>query len=334
MRIKSVFVLIVAALVIPVQAAEPEGDSDSPLVLRLKDDPTVTSYRIRVDDLATISGGSEALRARIGHLDLIDLPESASSVVVKREQVCIRLRLAGVKRDDFRVEGPQRVTVRRKENRLEEQEIITAAQNALLQRLPWKKEELDIQLAQPLGKLPLLAVSHEEVRLEPEMHVVGIPLGRSRVDVLIYERGQQRQSVPVQFTTKLVQTIAVASRRIAAGELLNEQNLRFETRSLERLDNYLTTGASIVGKRALVALAPGTLIVATDVEVATPEDVVLVKNRDVVRLLARVGPLQVTTTGQALQDGRAGQLIGVLNLDSKKTVFGRVMGRSTVKVDY
>ena len=49
----------------------------------------------------------------------------------------------------------------------------------------------------------------------------------------------------------------------------------------------------------------------------------VVKQRDLVRLVARIGPLEIKTKGEALQDGKIGDLIRVKNIDSNAIVLGR-----------
>ncbi|MCS7167839.1 MAG: flagellar basal body P-ring formation chaperone FlgA [Gemmatales bacterium] len=72
---------------------------------------------------------------------------------------------------------------------------------------------------------------------------------------------------------------------------------------------------------------------------ARPSDVaqgeaVIVRKGDFVRLVARVGPLEVSTRGEALADGKLGQIIPVRNLDSKQTVHARVTRPAVCQVDY
>jgi hypothetical protein len=64
------------------------------------------------------------------------------------------------------------------------------------------------------------------------------------------------------------------------------------------------------------------------------DDPVLIKPRDVVRLVAQIGSVRVTALGEALQDGRAGQMIRVRNTNSNKIVTGRVLDRNHVAVEY
>jgi flagellar basal body P-ring formation protein FlgA len=64
------------------------------------------------------------------------------------------------------------------------------------------------------------------------------------------------------------------------------------------------------------------------------EEAVLVKVRDRVKIVARVGATRFIAAGEALQEGRAGQSIRVRNIDSDRTVLGRVVAAGTIEVDY
>jgi flagellar basal body P-ring formation chaperone FlgA len=61
---------------------------------------------------------------------------------------------------------------------------------------------------------------------------------------------------------------------------------------------------------------------------------VVLKARDPVRLLARIGSVQVTARGEAMEDGRLGQMVRVRNIDSSRIVSGRLMENNVVEVDY
>ena len=70
-----------------------------------------------------------------------------------------------------------------------------------------------------------------------------------------------------------------------------------------------------------------------DVETAArPSEPFLVKRRDRVKLIGRTELLLVTVVGEALQDGRVGEVIKVRNVDSNATVHGRVLNASEVEV--
>lgn len=69
-------------------------------------------------------------------------------------------------------------------------------------------------------------------------------------------------------------------------------------------------------------------------ETPSMEKAPLVKAREMVRLLVRIGTVRVSALGEAQQEGRLGQTIRVRNIDSGKTVSGRVVDRNLVEVLY
>ena len=50
--------------------------------------------------------------------------------------------------------------------------------------------------------------------------------------------------------------------------------------------------------------------------------------------VAKVGQLRLTAVGEALQDGLAGEMIRVRNVDSNKIVSGRVLECAVVEVGF
>ncbi|MCS7160795.1 MAG: flagellar basal body P-ring formation chaperone FlgA [Gemmatales bacterium] len=61
---------------------------------------------------------------------------------------------------------------------------------------------------------------------------------------------------------------------------------------------------------------------------------IVVKKGEWVRLIARVGPLEISTRGEALADGKLGQVIPVRNTESKQTIQARIIRPATCQVDY
>ena len=61
---------------------------------------------------------------------------------------------------------------------------------------------------------------------------------------------------------------------------------------------------------------------------------VLIKSRDLVRIIALVGNAQIVATGEAQQDGKLGEIIRVRNTESNRVVNGRIESRDVVTVEY
>ena len=49
-------------------------------------------------------------------------------------------------------------------------------------------------------------------------------------------------------------------------------------------------------------------------------------------MIARLDGLQIEAMGEALQNGRSGELVRIRNIDSQIVVVGKVIDRATVQV--
>jgi flagella basal body P-ring formation protein FlgA len=268
----------------------------------------------------------------LGHLDLADLAKVGQEISVSREQVSLRMQIAGIEPGRFHLTGALRSRVVLDRQEVTSQSILAAAERTIRQRLPGDAEDVSIRLAQPLSIPKLDIEPTEAVRLTADLRTP-LPVGRVKAEVSIYVNGQRRTFVPLFLDVTYAHQAAVVRRRVQAGEVLREADLA-EERSLVDGGDVSLTVAECVGKRSKGALAVGQRISEGDLDMAPVEEPVLVKSREMVRMVAQVGSLRLTTVGEALQDGRAGETIRVRNVDSNKTVNGRVLDRGVVEVDY
>ena len=94
--------------------------------------------------------------------------------------------------------------------------------------------------------------------------------------------------------------------------------------------NIITDYDEILGKRTKRAIDANTVLRPDLIEFPP-----LVKRGDVVMVVAESGGLRITTLGVVKgRSGRRGERIRVENLDSKKSIYARVMDANTVKVDF
>jgi flagella basal body P-ring formation protein FlgA len=310
--------------------APPRADEGIVLVV-LKPQAQGTGL-VLVGDIATVEGGSDELREKVRRLDLAEPSADRRDTPITRDQVLYRLSLGGLKDAQFRVAGPSRTLVRWGAPSFDESSLVEAAREAVRRRLPKGADEVSLQLVRP-PQTPVLNVSPSlPIRLVAEV-AGAAAAGRVRVDVSVLVNGQQRVQVPVFFDVGFVQDVAVVRRRINAGEVLSEDSLTRQRVELRQGEKFLAW-TDAVGRRAKSQLLPGQTITDIDVDGGEQEQVILVKTRDTVRLVARIAGCRVTALGEALQDGRAGQVIRVRNVDSRKIVSGRVVDRNLVEVDF
>lgn len=115
-----------------------------------------------------------------------------------------------------------------------------------------------------------------------------------------------------------------AARLVRAASVITEADLLISTAAVP---GALGADARIVGLEARVTLYPGHPIRPEDVGPAALID----RNQPVV-LIFRQGGLTILADARSLSRGAAGDVVRVMNLSSRTTVFGRVEPDGTVLV--
>jgi|SRR5579875_409902 flagella basal body P-ring formation protein FlgA len=333
-----------AVVVLACAAGGSKGQAREPIVLALRATATASGPQVKIGDIADLQGCDQSEQERIARLDLAELPLSSQPILVTQHQIGFRLQLAGLAVGSYRLEGPSCVRVRRPAGEGLDDKIAAVARNALEQALPGQKDDYRIELAQAVF-LPPLSADSGDIHLEAEVRSQVVPPCRVAVEVGIYIHGARRTGVIVYLDVKKLQPVPVAIRRIENGETLSVDNVRLERVAIgdAALARCVSKEmiAGLMGRRARRPMSAGHPIGPDDVESDTQvagrtgaPSAAVVRANALVHLIATVGPLQVKTRGEALQDGRIGQLIQVRNLDSKNVVTGRVVDHSTVEVEY
>lgn len=337
-RILLAAALLAAASVSTVAAPPPRAPvaKTSAAVVTISLLPAAATARaeVTIGEVATVEGGETGLRTRIAALDLADAPDLGKTAQLTRELVAHRIRIAGIDAQRFRIQGAESVALTSRGRQISEHELVAAAKELLLTRLPWNAEDITIEQSGPIKGTVQVSGARDDVRLEARLRSPNIALGIVRVDVAILSKGVKQAEAAVPLEVHHYDKIAVSSRRIDRGQTLAADDVYFERRIVDHLSGYLTEAESPVGQRLKRAVLPLQPIAKGDLESAESDGTVVVKQRDVIRLVARAGNLTISATGEALQDGRTGQMIRVRNVDSKAVVTGRVINRNEVQVIY
>jgi flagellar basal body P-ring formation protein FlgA len=138
-------------------------------------------------------------------------------------------------------------------------------------------------------------------------------------------------SVPtkLRFTGSAIETVeaAVLARGVERNEVLKSSDVLIERRPKAEVGNDATGRDNAVGMQARRQLRAGQALRVTDL--AKPD---LVTRDQNVTLIYESSGLYLTIRGKALEGGTEGDVVNVLNLQSKRTVSGVVVGRGQVSV--
>jgi flagella basal body P-ring formation protein FlgA len=310
--------LIAAALLTLTPAALAQDKSDVIAAPVLRANVVVASDIVRIGDVIDNAGPA----ARIA---IYRAPEPGTTGTLPVAQVISALRahqVIGVDTKDLR-----EISVTRQARSFEASELEQAVARALERRsglgdaanisLTFDRAPGDIRLdAANSGALTPVAV-----RYEPRT---------SRFDVTL-EITNEAGLAPtrLRFTGTAVETVeaAVLARSLERNEVLKASDVMIERRPKAEVGADVLTRERAVGMQARRQLRAGQALKGADV--SKPD---LVQRDQGVTLIYETAGIHLTVLGKAMDNGTEGDVVNVMNLQSKRTVAGVVVGRGRVAI--
>ncbi len=151
-----------------------------------------------------------------------------------------------------------------------------------------------------------------------------------RFDIVLELPGDAAPRATQRYTGYAIETlpVAVPVRPLARGEVVRTADVAIERRpKAEFRDDAPAAGGEAVGLAVRHPVRAGQPLRVTDM--MKPE---LVQRNEAVTLVFEVPGLTLTVRGKAVEAGSEGDVINVLNIQSKRTVQGTVVGPARVVV--
>jgi flagellar basal body P-ring formation protein FlgA len=146
-----------------------------------------------------------------------------------------------------------------------------------------------------------------------------------------FEIGNDASTAPVKlrFTGTVVETVetAVLTRAVERNDVLKASDVVTERRPKAEVGSDAATRDRAVGMQMRKQLRAGQALRIADL--AKPD---LVQRDQTVTLIYESSGLYLTIRGKALDNGTEGDVVSVINLQSKRTVSGVVIGRGQVSI--
>lgn len=199
---------IAAALLL---LAGPAARADDPLVVDLPAQAAARTSLVTVGDVARVTGGTPAERARVAALDLAEFKTRDTGVTLTKRAVEFRLKLAGA---TATVTGAERTAVAVERRPVMPDEVVPAARDELLRRLPPSLAGATAELVAPVTvRLPEIPAA-EKLVVAARPHAPVTRPGRVQMDVTLSAGGEQLLAFAVQFDVQ--QSAATAAPHAAA----------------------------------------------------------------------------------------------------------------------
>jgi len=293
----------------------PDTATIAPPVLRAN--VAVTSDVVRIGDVIDNAGPA-------GQIAIYRAPDLGTTGSLPTAQVLAALRahqVIGVDTKDIR-----QVTVTRLSRNVETSDIRDGVARALEHRnglgaaanlsLTFDRDLQELRLdAANTGALQPVAV-----RYEPRT---------TRFDVTFEIASDSGAPTKLRFTGTAIETVeaAVLTRNVERTEMLKSSDIVIERRPKAEIGGEAAPRDSAIGMQLRRPMRAGQALKAADL--ARPD---LVQRDQSVTLIYQTAGLYLTTRAKALDNGTEGDVVNVLNLQSKRTVTGVVTGRGQVTI--
>ncbi len=181
-----------------------------------------------------------------------------------------------------------------------------------------------IQVTEGL-RLPSGRISYE-VKPPRDREMVGqVPFAVNfNVNGKLYKR------VWTTVTIEVLAEVVITKKPLGRHKPITEDDITVIEVDLAKVpEGVITDPETVLGKRTRRAIGSKTLLRANLIEFPP-----LVKRGDVVVIVAETNGLKVTALGEVKKKGALGDRIPVVNFESKKILYARVMDSNTVKIDF
>ncbi len=182
----------------------------------------------------------------------------------------------------------------------------------------------------PLADFAVPGVARERIEYVLSSHPQAKRVGRVPVTVEVRVDGRVRRRGVVNAHVRVDVPVVVALGPVRRGELIEASDLTVEPRDVSRLpEGWVDDPAALIGQRATRRVMPGTLWRA-DWAQQPPR----VRRGELVPLQLRHGPLVIQGRGVVRKDARVGEMVSVVNPDSRRELTGRVDPNGVVHVAF
>ena len=316
------WVLVVLGFLLPVWVSPAAA-----LDIKVKDQATVSGGTICLGDIAAFVPGTDPRVDMLSRIDVASAPSPGNGVNLNRSFLSYKIGSVLTGQEDIRLEIPATVAVQRTAQTIPRAQLERIFRDHVRSRVPWPPEKVVFEkvevpdgVALPEGK------AHWEIWERGSDRY----LGHVALTINFFVDGKQIRNVPVSGRITLRQAILKAARKINPGQVLGKDDVHLVTEQNATLSReVLTDPEDAVGKKAVRSIQAGQPITSQMVE-----DPPVVKKGSRVLVRARNDLISVTTHGKAMEDGRVGDGVRVMNLSSGKEIFATVKGPSQVEVTF
>jgi flagellar basal body P-ring formation protein FlgA len=295
------------------------------LEITVRQNASVKGENIRLGDIAQFSPVNDSRVAKLSMIEISASPLPGADSTVSKDLLIYKINpfIAGNK--DILIKLPEYLSVHRDAQIVTSESLKEIFMDYVKDNAEWTVDQMRFEDITTPGSVAL-----------PQGNLQWMVQGKTGSDLigniaLIIEFSIDEKIIKkIQVSGKVSVTAEIikAARKIDRGRIICADDLMITREStLHFRKDSIAIKEDVIGKRALRTIQ-------TDQTIQTNmlENAPAVKKGDKVIIKAENSQFRITTAGEALQDGRSGEQVEVLNLQSGGKVMGTVRGSGLVEV--
>ena len=320
-------IALIGIVLTVMMAAAYAGALASSLEIFVKNRAVVNSSSIRLGDISTFRPATDPRVGKFASIRIAPSPPPGTSSTINHDFLIYRLSSFLANEKDVKVKVPVSLHVRRAARIIKPDQLIKNRESYLAKHSPWPKDSTQIKRVRcpekvilPRGKL------RWTVHHEGRTHWVG-PV---RLIVTFWVNDKPVRRIPIQADLLVRQQFLKVRAKLRRGHVVQPDDVIVTARLTDSFNEmYLHNPNEAVGKQLLRTVLQGQLLTKSMVR-----EVPWVKRGQQVRILAENDHIKVVTTGRALEDGKEGDQVRVVNTSSGKQIYATVKGPGMVVVQF
>jgi len=154
--------------------------------------------------------------------------------------------------------------------------------------------------------------------------------GHFTASILFSVNGREAKKVRVSGRIDLYADVVVARQLLRKHHEIQERDVHLATRNISLLpQDVVTEVETVLGQRTTMTINGQEVIRRSMVEVPP-----LVRKGDRVLMAINDSQFKITTWGEVKEEGRRGDRVKLINLSSKREVYGKVLDSNTVQIEF
>ncbi|MGV8074862.1 MAG: flagellar basal body P-ring formation chaperone FlgA [Syntrophobacteraceae bacterium] len=284
--------------------------------------------RVCLLDLCNASGIPEELKNLLEQADIGEAPAPGSEKIINPEQLqtYIQRLLVSKVYDSSQVEFsfPEKILIRRESFQVPTEQIEEIYKGFILSNTPWNSQGVSIRGVYFNGpmELPTGSMTYE-VTADPRERFAG----NVTLTIQFFIDGEKDRSLRVTGKVDIYRDTPHAARPIKRNAIITEGDIQMRNINIaDTPDRFAADSEQVVGKRLLRDVGLHQPIVLSDLDKPPA-----LKRGSAVTIVYEQPGLKLTAKGQTREDGGVGSSVRVVNLMTNRTVFCRVVDRTTVQ---